>query len=496
MTNSVPFSHSQTQRIVAAREAARYGERGDVDRILANEFGCAETTIRNCYARATGRDERPRRRRASARKDFSAFVECAKAHMETIPLFGDRRRSRSAGYDHAMRKGIQPAPSRAYFHFLMRESAAPVTPPQQLWAEHPMAVVQVDWSAAKRISVVGETEKGGDWILKLLSPEDGDADKSDRGGGKHKPIRNQAGLRLGYVAVADMHSGAIDVRGRMVKGENAQDTHNAIFEILRDTTTPVRGVPDAIWCDNGKWYSPRLAEQMGRELGVAVVNGEPYESQARGLVEAVFKNLQNSFELALYSLLEDAGGTLKFSEFERLLASAVRDLNDRAAPHQVVEGESREEAFNSRYPADARQVPKDYDTTLYKKAPGGPGSGKGGMRKVSKGRIQLTINKQKCFYLAPKIKGIEGQGVHVWIPMAHDDRSHVRITAADGREYVCKMQQPHIVGSEKVERIPQGLLTPTHGTLANAAAQSDSPHRARSRPNPQASPKESLKVAS
>lgn len=447
MSCGTQFDHREIAAIVAARDSAEYGSRAAVDAALAARYGCHPTTIRRAYLVGTGAATAPRKKRNSKATDYSAFVAAAMEFDSIFPLMGSRRKQNVRRYEYAAGQGVKPQPSLTHFNLLLRTKfSGPVDPKMELTAEYPMQIVQVDSTNKKRLLVEGD---GPNRRIVLASPNTADYDKPGAPGLLPK-TKNSDRLGVGYVVLSDLASGACDIRAKLWTGENAQDVHDAIFDMLGDDTTPVRGLPDELWSDNGTWKQSPDAQNQLAKLGVTVPDVPPYSSECRGLVESVMKNLKEQFEARLYFRYNETG--LTFSQFQNELKSFVATLNSRVAK-QSETGETREKFFNAR--VNFVPVP-ELKLDLYISNRGNR------MRTVRNGII--TVEHRK--YLAPKVKGIEGRKVRALKPASLDDVSHIKAIDEHGNEYICSLQKTHTIPA--VNKIPQRKLTPGIGTRANA----------------------------
>jgi len=88
----------------------------------------------------------------------------------------------------------------------------------------------------------------------------------------------------------------IDDHSRMIVGWEWSFNGNsiALANALEDAVSTY-GVPQVLYCDNGKVFRTEYLQMIAAKLGTALVHSKPYDSSSRGKVERVIRTIRQKF---------------------------------------------------------------------------------------------------------------------------------------------------------------------------------------------------------
>ena len=237
-------------------------------------------------------------------------------------------------------------------------------------ADYPMQAVQIDGSSSEHLVPVRRIagDHGGeDWLLKLHRRPHAGA------GYKNKPLGPHRHRVLVY-ALWDMCTGYVVSRYTVARGEDALGAMDFLCWALEDrgdSRTPLCGVPDDLWTDQGPLFKSAAADLL-RRLGIVPVTGVPYQKERMGGVERSHRTRWSRFERGLFlgrrSELSLSETNARLAEFEAR-ENASRPSRTKVAGRTVSRAAAWVALTNGR-PADnrLRRLPKHPIETLAREA--------------------------------------------------------------------------------------------------------------------------------
>ena len=112
--------------------------------------------------------------------------------------------------------------------------------------------------------------------------------------------------------------GIIDDHSRMIVGWgwSFQENSQALAMALKRAIA-IYGVPNVLYCDNGKVFKTNYLQLACAKLGIALVHSQPYDSPSRGKIERWFKTVRDKF------LAEINPSKLNYSEFINIFTNWI-----------------------------------------------------------------------------------------------------------------------------------------------------------------------------
>ena len=112
--------------------------------------------------------------------------------------------------------------------------------------------------------------------------------------------------------------GIIDDHSRMIVGWGwfYQENSIALATALKRAIA-LYGVPNVLYCDNGKVFKTNYLQLACAKLGIALVHSQPYDSPSRGKIERWFKTVRDKF------LAEINPSELSYSEFINIFTNWI-----------------------------------------------------------------------------------------------------------------------------------------------------------------------------
>ena len=98
-----------------------------------------------------------------------------------------------------------------------------------------------------------------------------------------------------------------------------QDNRPALADVLRRAIL-ARGLPEALYCDNGANYRSHLLQDACGELGIDLRHARPYRPQGKGRVERFFGTVSRQWNHEAQHLI-DAGKLTTLAELQRFFAA-------------------------------------------------------------------------------------------------------------------------------------------------------------------------------
>jgi transposase InsO family protein len=88
----------------------------------------------------------------------------------------------------------------------------------------------------------------------------------------------------------------IDDHSRMIVGWGWYEKENssALANTLKQAIA-IYGMPQVLYCDNGKVFSTNYLQFVAATLGIALVHSQPYDSPSRGKIERFFRTVRDKF---------------------------------------------------------------------------------------------------------------------------------------------------------------------------------------------------------
>lgn len=88
----------------------------------------------------------------------------------------------------------------------------------------------------------------------------------------------------------------IDDCSRLIVGANFSFSEStpAFIYTLKDAVLTY-GLPQCLYCDNGKVFSSGLFQLICAKLGIALIHSKPYDSPSRGKIERFFRTVRDKF---------------------------------------------------------------------------------------------------------------------------------------------------------------------------------------------------------
>ncbi len=164
-----------------------------------------------------------------------------------------------------------------------------------------------------------------------------------------------------FIGLIDVVTGKISIQ--IAKSENQYATNRLLIKTIKD----FGGAPHTILTDNGKAYSSNGFDNACERAGITVVHHAPFQAEAKGKVEKVWKDLQHNpkfkmlkgyignninlrqkIENATVTKAERLSGVktnlekdtlLTIEEFEPILNQLVSEYNQRKEKFERVEGD-------------------------------------------------------------------------------------------------------------------------------------------------------------
>ncbi|MDE2849342.1 MAG: hypothetical protein OXP74_01860 [Acidobacteriota bacterium] len=290
---------------------------------LAALYGVSEATV--WRAAAVGGK---RRRRAPRQPRYRDWARTAVAIAHRAP--------RPVPLDLAIRAGLESgelppeaaAMPVATARRIAREELGLRRPKRRsrMRADYPMQAVQIDGSSSEHLVPLRRLESidgDDDWLLKLHRRP------YTASGYKNKPLGPDRHRVLIY-ALWDMCTGYVVSRYTVARGEDALGAIDFLCWALEDrddARAPLCGIPDDLWTDHGPLFKSAAAADLLRRLGIALVNGAPYEKERMGGVERSHRTRWSRFERSLFLRTESD--------------LSLRDLNSRLAEFEARENANR-----------------------------------------------------------------------------------------------------------------------------------------------------------
>ena len=361
------LSADAQQLIRTTLQSAPRGERTTTADQLAERFGVSRGTIYR-IARLGGA-ARPR----ATRTDYRAWVA-------TATQIAHRSPNTPVALDLAIEAGIAtgelPAEAAAMplgtAHRLRRELGLTRTDArtQRMDADYPMQALQIDGSTSAHLTVVGRTEDGGDWLLKLHRKP------TPASGYKNKPVGPDR-TRVTAYGVWDMCTGYTLHRYHVEPGESSLGALDFLLWAMggdKDPRLVMHGLPDDLWSDQGPLFKSLASTDLLARLGIHLSLGAPYAKTRQGGIERSWRTTWRRFEPTLFLRGEE---TITLSEANARLAEFwISENARRASRTPVIAGQraSRTEAWtaltNSRAADNRlRACPPDALATLAREAP-------------------------------------------------------------------------------------------------------------------------------
>lgn len=157
----------------------------------------------------------------------------------------------------------------------------------------------------------------------------------------HADVCHGPSLRVGGRSVPLRVHAIVDDHSRYIVGLQACTTELEA-EMLRLFIGSMRlhGAPDVLYLDNGPTYSGRTLATACSRLGVALVHAKPYDPQARGKMERLWRTLREQ-------CLDHIGPQPSLHEVQlRLLA--WRDKHYQVTPHSALMGKSPAQVYEAQ----------------------------------------------------------------------------------------------------------------------------------------------------
>ena len=289
---------------------------------LASLYGVSEATV--WRAAAVGGKKRKRSPQRPSYRDWTrSAVAIAHRAPRPVPL------------DLAIRAGLESgelppeaaAMPVATARRIAREELGLRRPKRRsrMRADYPMQAVQIDGSSYEHLVPLRRLESadGDDWLLRLHRRP------YAASGYKNKPLGPDRHRVLIY-ALWDMCTGYIVSRYTVARGEDALGAIDFLCWALEDrddARAPLCGIPDDLWTDHGPLFKSAAAADLLRRLGIALVNGAPYEKERMGGVERSHRTRWSRFERSLFLRAETE--------------LSLGDLNSRLAEFEARENANR-----------------------------------------------------------------------------------------------------------------------------------------------------------
>ena len=124
--------------------------------------------------------------------------------------------------------------------------------------------------------------------------------------------------------------GIIDDHSRMIVGWgwSFQENSTALTTALKRAIA-IYGVPNVLYCDNGKVFKTNFLQLACAKLGIALVHSQPYDSPSRGKIERWFRTVREK------CLAEINPSKLNYSEFVNIFTNWV-DFSYSKAFHRGI----------------------------------------------------------------------------------------------------------------------------------------------------------------
>lgn len=178
----------------------------------------------------------------------------------------------------------------------------------------------------------------GETILKLHHPHDTPY--------KNKPVK-AGDDRLWIYGCVDDYSGNFYGKYTTAPGESAVDGlefFQSAWSSKENKNLSFQGVPRFIYLDNGSISKALPVREYMSRCGVTLINGLPYNSQARGKIERVWRSIFQMFELNLYAEVSNwKDFRINLSDLQVRFQNFLVAYNKR--PHRFQKNKSRQQMW-------------------------------------------------------------------------------------------------------------------------------------------------------
>ena len=309
--------------IKAKLDNASYREKGGIIRYYAGVTGKSEKTLYRMLKKQYGSPRKPRKRTTQVPDSYIDVI----AKIKEISMgYGQKERELSTelAIKQAVDEGLVPpgvlTPSTVNRR-IAENGFRKKKPVSRFVAEFCNQVHFFDMSRSEYISPVAYDEQADDWILKTHP-------KSLRY--KNKEGR---GMSLWLAGLRDDRSGIVYFRYYMTTGENVAvglDFFNRAWNRPADEH-PLNNPPYYLHIDNGAIGSSKEFSEAMQAIDVKKVHNKPYNKQAMGKIERMWRTLWQRFELPLISKY-GPGHELRLEELNALVFDYTLEDMEREAP--------------------------------------------------------------------------------------------------------------------------------------------------------------------
>jgi transposase InsO family protein/transposase len=169
----------------------------------------------------------------------------------------------------------------------------------------------------------------GDWLLGIRTTKK-TSEKNPRLGGE-EPGEDEGRLLVYYYGLVEACSRVLYAEVSVARGESAVDHIEFLERAWRvKGDHPLAGMPKRLITDNGPLGRPGYGDSLMRELGVELITHMPYQSQAKGKIERVWRTMWQRFELPF---LANKGREIRLSELQAMLTNFLREYNTLPCPN-------------------------------------------------------------------------------------------------------------------------------------------------------------------